>query len=184
MANSTSRRHLMDKWWVYGLLILVLWTGVRVALNHGRLPVSTLVGAVAYAALMTGWLVRRRQRDARAAGIADAEDVPGLERRILKGDPPSDPAEREQMRALVARRRRGMRRTRVWALPLLGLIFVGSGVTFLVGHRTIVGVGVLIASVVFFGWVVWVSRRNRVRLSTAEGRLADESPGAHRHENA
>ncbi|MFD7712634.1 hypothetical protein [Streptomyces sp. NPDC059786] len=175
-GTASGDRDWRDRWWVFGLLALVVWVGVRLLLSGLHAWPSALVGGVIYVGWLTWWMRRRRKRDARAVGT-DADNVPGMDRRILKGgDVPDDPAEREAMARLVDRRQERLVRNRRWAFPLLAVIFFGtSGLWFAAGSATSGGV-MLAAAVVFMSWMVWQHRRTLRRLEDMRRRLAEQPP--------
>lgn len=151
---------------------LVLWVGVRLALNGlGSWP-GAVVGGLLSCALVTWQIVRRRRREAAAIGT-ESDAVPTLERRLMKQDLPDDPAEREAMGRLVTRRLAKVRRGRLWALPMMAVFcLVPPVVLFAQGSRasgTVYG----IFGVVFFGWLVWMNRRMTSRLTWMDRRIGD-----------
>lgn len=115
-----------DQWWAVGLLVLVIGVAVRLAFRGWSAWPEALVGGVFYAGFLTWFLMRRRRRDAEAVGT-EPDRVPELERRIAKnGELPDDPAEQEAMVRLIRRREEKLRRSRRWAFPMLGVIFLGT----------------------------------------------------------
>ncbi|MFJ8149889.1 LPXTG cell wall anchor domain-containing protein [Streptomyces sp. NPDC096094] len=127
------------------------------------------------AALMSLWIVflvrRRRRNDARDTG-AEPDDVPAMERRILKGGPPpEDPRRRQALAALVDSRQRRLRRNRWWAFPLLALIFFGTSILWFVSGSVTAGSWSLALAVVAMGWLTWFNLRFDRRLSQMRSRL-------------
>ncbi|WP_253195456.1 LPXTG cell wall anchor domain-containing protein [Streptomyces sp. JHA26] len=176
MASTERRdgrpeRRWQDGLWVIGLFALAVGFLTRMAFGGASGWLSALVGA-ALMSLYTVWLVRRRRRhDARTTG-ACPDDVPAMERRILKGaPPPEDPGRRRAMAALVDSRQQRLRRHRWWSLPLLAVLFFGTaGLWFASGER-VAGGWMLAVAVVFMTWMVWYHFRYDRRLSQMRRRL-------------
>ncbi|MEU9592689.1 hypothetical protein ACGF7W_22365 [Streptomyces sp. NPDC048219] len=169
--DGRPERRRRDKLWVMGLMVLVVGLVTRMALNgfSGWLP--ALLGA-ALTSCYVVWLVRRRRsRDARATGT-EPDDVPAMERQILKGAPaPEEPARRRAMAALVDSRQRRLRRHRWWALPFLAVLFFGTAALWLAAGAMVRGGWMLAVAVVFMTWMVWYHFRYDRRLSQMRRRL-------------
>ncbi|MCG8965117.1 MULTISPECIES: hypothetical protein [Streptomyces] len=169
--DGRPARRWQDRLWVIGLMVLAIGVVTRVAFNgfSGWLP------ALVSAALMSCyavWLVRRRRRhDARATGT-DPDDVPAMERQILKGGPPpEEPGQRRAMAALVDSRRQRLRRHRWWALPLLAVIFFGTAALWFASGAVVAGGWMLAAAVVSMAWMVWWHFHYDRRLTQMRRRL-------------
>ncbi|WP_432081596.1 hypothetical protein [Streptomyces sp. WAC 04229] len=170
-GEGAYERRWWDKLSVIGVIALAVGVVVRLVTRGLDSWPSALIGA----ALMSVWIVflvrRRRRGDARDTG-ADAEDVPAMERRILKGEaPPQDPDRRREMAALVDSRQRRLRRGRKWAFPLLGLIFFGSSALWFVAGSMTAGSLTLALAVAFMGWLAWYNLRFDRRLTQMRHRL-------------
>jgi Flp pilus assembly protein TadB len=160
-----------DRLSVIGLVALAVGLVVRLLLDG----VGSWPSAVVGAALMSVWVVflvrRRRRHDARETG-AEPEDVPAMERRILKGGPPpEDPRHRQTLAALVDSRQRRLRRSRWWAFPLLTLILFGTSILWFVSGSVTGGSWTLALAVAGMGWLTWFNLRFDRRLSQMRRRL-------------
>ncbi|RSN57744.1 hypothetical protein DMH12_12430 [Streptomyces sp. WAC 04229] len=169
--DAALERDWRDRLSVIGLAALAVGVVVRLAANG----LDSWPWAVISAALMSVWVVflvrRRRRHDARDTG-ADPEDVPAMERRILKGGaPPEDPDRRREMAALVDSRQRRLRRGRKWAFPMLALIFFGTSVLWFAAGSTTAGSLTLALAVAFMGWLTWFNLRFDRRLTQMRHRL-------------
>ncbi|MEU6451442.1 hypothetical protein [Streptomyces sp. NPDC046979] len=170
-GDGALERDWRDRLSVIGLVALAVGVVVRLAANG----LDSWPWAVVSAALMSVWVVflvrRRRRHDARDTG-AEPEDVPAMERRILKGGaPPEDPGRRREMAALVDSRQRRLRRNRWWAFPMLALIFFGTSVLWFAAGSTTAGSLTLALAVVFMGWLTWFNLRFDRRLTQMRHRL-------------
>ncbi|MFE2357068.1 hypothetical protein [Streptomyces parvulus] len=170
-GEGAYERRWWDKLSVIGVLALAAGVVVRLITRGLDSWPSAVIGA----ALMSVWIVflvrRRRRNDARDTG-ADAEDVPAMERRILKGgQPPRDPERRREMAALVDSRQHRLRRNRWWALPLLAVIFFGTSVLAFVSGSVTAGSLTLALAVAFVGWLTWYNFRFDRRLTQMRHRL-------------
>ncbi|MER8263050.1 hypothetical protein ABT007_02530 [Streptomyces griseus] len=160
-----------DRWWAMGLLVLVVWVGIQLAFYGWSGWPGILVGGFVYAGLMTSILMWRRRRDARAVGT-EAARVPELERRIARnGELPDDPAEQAAMVRLIRRRQEKLRRNRWWALPFLGLLFLGMPVLWFAAGNVPIGLWGLGFGVGFMGWIIWLNRRFERRMAAMRRRI-------------
>ncbi|WP_432078072.1 hypothetical protein [Streptomyces sp. YPW6] len=160
-----------DQWWAIGLLVLVIGVAVRLAFRGWSAWPEALVGGVFYAGLLTWVLMRRRGRDAKAVGT-DPASVPELERRIAKnGELPEDPAEQAAMVRLIRRREEKLRRSRWWALPMLGVISLGTPLLWFASGNVPAGLWTLGFGVAFLGWMVWFNRRFVRRMAAMRQRI-------------
>ncbi|WP_235495064.1 hypothetical protein [Streptomyces violaceoruber] len=160
-----------DRWWVLGLMLLVVWVGIRLALHGWSSWPGILIGGIFYAAFMTWFLMRRRRKDARAVGT-EPDRVPEMERRIARnGEAPDDPAEQEAMVRLIRRREEKLRRSRRWAFPLLGLIFFGTPFLWFASGNVPAGLWMLGFGGVFMGWMIWLNRRFVRRMAAMRQRI-------------
>ncbi|MFI8189973.1 hypothetical protein ACIF8T_14415 [Streptomyces sp. NPDC085946] len=170
-GGDRPERRPQDSLWAIGLLALAVGFVLRLAFDGMSAWPYAAVSAVFFAG-WTVWLVRRRRRhDASAAGT-EPDDVPAMERQVLKGEPPPrDPERRRAMAAFVASRQERLRRGRWWALPLLAVLFFGmSALWFAAGSVTAGGL-TLVLAVVFMTWMTWWSRRYDHRLTLMRRRL-------------
>ncbi|GAA2425879.1 hypothetical protein [Streptomyces glaucus] len=170
MENGTKRRP-QDSLWVIGLFALVVGFVVRLIFDGMSAWPYAAVSA-AFLAGWTVWLVRRRRRHDAATTGTEADDVPAMERQVLKGGPaPQDPRRRQAMAAFVASRQERIRRNSWWALPLLAVLFFGvSALCFASGSVT-AGGWTLALAVVFMTWFTWYNRRFARRLEQMRRRL-------------
>ncbi|MEU3002598.1 hypothetical protein [Streptomyces sp. NPDC006863] len=160
-----------DQWWAIGLLVLVIGVAVRLAFRGWSAWPEALVGGVFYAGLLTWVLMRRRGRDAKAVGT-DPARVPELERRIAKnGELPEDPAEQAAMVRLIRRREEKLRRSRWWALLMLGVISLGTPLLWFGSGNVPAGLWTLGFGVAFLGWMVWFNRRFVRRMAAMRQRI-------------
>jgi Flp pilus assembly protein TadB len=173
--DNSGWRRLLSKWWVLSLSYFVVYGGFQL-LRPGRTWVDAVIGAAIYAAWMTGWQVRRRRRDSRAVG-AKADELPQLERRMMRGEVPDDPAERQAMRKLAERRTAKLRRGAKWALPLLGFLWLAFAVLSLARGDLGTGLVWLAAGAVMLGVIFWSRQRVLGRLDRAERRLSAADRG-------
>ncbi|MET9773648.1 hypothetical protein ABZ023_05175 [Streptomyces sp. NPDC006367] len=169
--DGRPERRRQDRLWVIGLFALAAGFLTRLALDGTSGLLSALVSA-ALMSLCIVWLVRRRRRhDARTTGT-DPDDVPALERQILKGaPPPEDPGRRRAMAALVDSRQQRLRRHRWWSLPLLTMFFFGTAALWFASGAVVAGGWMLAAAVVSMTWIVWFHFRYDRRLSQMRRRL-------------
>ncbi|WP_217247188.1 hypothetical protein [Streptomyces sp. AC602_WCS936] len=164
-------RRWRDRLSVIGLVALAANLTFRLIVDGFDAWLYALISA----ALVSLWIVhlvrRRRRQDARDSGTAP-DDVPAMERRILKGGPPpEDPRQREAMAALVESRQRLLRRNRWWAFPLMILIFFGASVLWFVSGSVAAGSWTLALAVAFLGWLTWFNLRFDRRLTQMRHRL-------------
>ncbi|MFF5104367.1 hypothetical protein [Streptomyces sp. NPDC000134] len=169
--DDRPKRRWQDSLWAIGLFALVAGVIVRLAANGLSSWPSAVLGAVAMA-FWVPWLVRRiRRRDATASG-AEPDDIPALERQILKGDPPpQDPRRRQQLAALVDSRQHRLRRNRWWALPLMAVLFLGTAALGLTTGSTTMGIGILVLGIAFVTWLTWYNIHFDHRLARMRRRL-------------
>lgn len=171
--RSDDRRRLrwQDSLWGIGVIALVVGAGVRLLLGGASAWPSALLGAVPVAVFLVWWVRRRRVRDAEAVGT-EPDDVPAMERQILKGGPPPrDPERRQAMAALVDSRQERLRRNRWWAFPLLAFLFFGTAVLSFLSGSMAAGGTMLAVAVASMAFMVWQHRRLDRRLSRMRSRL-------------
>ncbi|MFC8867177.1 hypothetical protein ACFUAC_05900 [Streptomyces sp. NPDC057148] len=164
-------RRWRDRLSVIGLVALAANLAFRLIVDGFDAWLYALISA----ALMSLWIVylvrRRRRQDARDSG-AEPQDVPAMERRILKGGaPPEDPRHRQAMAELVDSRQRRLRRNRWWAFPLLALISFGTSVLWFLAGSVTAGSWTLALAVAFLGWLTWFNLRFDRRLTQMRHRL-------------
>lgn len=169
--DDRPERLRRDSLWMIGLGALAAGLVVRLLFGGTGARPSALLGAAAMSAWVVFLVRRRRRDDARDTG-AEPEDVPAMERRILKGGPPpEDPRRRQAMAALVDSRQRRLRRNRWWAFPLMFLIFFGTSVLWFASGSVAAGGWTLALAVVFLTWLTWYNVRFDRRLTQMRHRL-------------
>ncbi|MGY0488914.1 hypothetical protein [Streptomyces sp. WG-D5] len=161
-----------------------LWLQLLLAVLGGALLVQLLYPQGSFAAVLmrsavtctgaVGIALAVRRKEKRAAGSTDG--LISLERRLRTGETPTEPGERQAMRNLVDQRlHRG--RHRKAACVFLALMFVSITVLtgFTADARRTIGFAVL--TVVFIGWLTWVSSLQHRRLRTMDAALREaEAP--------
>ncbi|MFV0132975.1 hypothetical protein ACLGIH_06990 [Streptomyces sp. HMX87] len=169
--DDRPRRTWQDSLWAIGLLALITGVGVRLVFNGLAAWPYAVVATVPVVAWIMWFVRRRRRHDAATAGTAP-DDVPVMERQILKGEPPPrDPRRRQAMAALVDSRQRKLRRHRWWAFPLLAVISFGTSALWFSAGSVTAGSSLLVLAVVFMGWMTWHHRRFDHRLTRMRQRL-------------
>jgi hypothetical protein len=135
------------------------------------------LAAPLFGAAMTWWFVRQRNAERSQAGV-DADQHAEVERAVLRGELPPDPAGWPGARTLVARRREQLDRYRWYPLlfGLVGLAFLGLGLGG--GPRSDYVVAAVMLGVALAGTLS--SARLRARLDSAESALdaAENRPGS------
>lgn len=177
MASSAQHdehrptRQRRDSLWAIGLTALAMGFITYVLINGAAAWPGAVLAAVALACY-TPWLIQRiRRRDAKSAGTRP-DDIPAMERQILKGEqPPEDPRRRREMAALVDSRQRRLRRNRWWAFPLLAVLFFGTSILWFTSGSVTTGSWTLALAVVFMTWMTWSHVRFDRRLSQMRRRL-------------
>ncbi|MFE0803387.1 hypothetical protein [Streptomyces sp. NPDC058812] len=169
--DEFTGRRWRDRLSVIGLVALAANLTFRLIVDGFDAWLYALISAT----LMSLWIVflvrRRRRQDSRDTG-AQPDDVPAMERRILKGGPPpEDPRRRQTMAALVDSRQRRLRRNRWWAFPLLAVIFFGTSILWFVSGSVTAGSWTLALAVAAMGWLTWFNLRFDRRLSQMRRRL-------------
>ncbi|MFI0723651.1 hypothetical protein [Streptomyces sp. NPDC021224] len=162
-------RWLDQHLWAYALLLVVVDAGVLMAVRPSRSPIGAVLSAAFYAAFSLALYRRRRRRDLAAAGDEHA-DIRGLNRMINKGRIPEDPARRQQMRGLMARRKGQLRRLR-WLAPAFTAMVLAVAVLPLVSGKWVAALPLLGLLVVLDGMVWFGYRRQRRTLRRLEQRL-------------
>ncbi|MFG3101159.1 hypothetical protein ACGFZL_11670 [Streptomyces sp. NPDC048182] len=168
---TRPKRKWRDSLWAVGLIALIVGVAVRLVMNGMSAWPSAVVGAVGFAAWWVFLIRRRRKHDARLTG-APQNDIPGLERQILKGkEPPQDQEQRHELAVLVDSRQRKLRRNRWWALPLLAVIFFGTAALMFATSSATAGGLYLAFAIVFMGWMTWYHFHHDRRLTQMRQRL-------------
>jgi hypothetical protein len=156
--------------WAWAVLLVVVNAGVLLAIRPSRSPIGALLSSVLYAAFALWAYRRRRRRDLRAAGSQDA-DIRGLGRMIAKGQVPEDAGQRDQMRGLMVRRRRQIKRAR-WLMPLFSamvLVIAGLGIA---SHSWAAALPLLALVVLFDSMAVLGYRKQKRNLRRLDERLS------------
>ncbi|MEW2258419.1 hypothetical protein [Streptomyces sp. NPDC047869] len=167
-------RHL----WVQILLSVLLASALILLLYPSSSAASVLTRTALCSLGGIAVVLTARRREKRAAG-GSTDRLVGLDGRLRRGEVPTDPAEREAMRALVEQRLHRTRH-RVAAQVVLALLFcaVTAGTALTAGPRQTLGFGLL--TVVFLGWFVPYGNLQHKRLCRMRAALADHrhGPGA------
>ncbi|WTD04548.1 hypothetical protein OH717_19170 [Streptomyces albidoflavus] len=158
--------------WAQVALSVLGASALVLLISPGESPAAVLI-RVAFSSLGgVAVLLAVRRKEKRATGT-DTTGLVTLDGRIRSGDVPTDPAEREALRALVAKRLHRTR-NRPWALAFLVLLF--GGVTALTaGPRETIGFGIL--AVAFPVWIYFQGRKQLRRLHRMREALREEEPG-------
>ncbi|MFE6481707.1 hypothetical protein ACFVGN_02005 [Streptomyces sp. NPDC057757] len=143
-------------------LVMLLYPG------DSALSVLLRVALTSIGGVFVVFLVRRKER--RAAG-GSTDGLVSLDAKLRKDEVPTDPEEREAMRALVGQRLHRTRH-RVAALVFLALLFcsVTAATAMTAGTRQTVGFSVL--TVVFLAWAIGNSRLQHRRLRRMDEALS------------
>jgi hypothetical protein len=157
-------------WPVIFVVCTVMFAVLSLVWEQFADPASTglWVPAPLFGAGMTWWFVRQRNAEREQAGF-DADQHRDVERAVLQGRAPADPAGRPGARTLLARHRDQLHRLR-WTPLLFGLV----GLAFLAlgaadDARTDYPAGVVLCLVAGVGTLS--SARLRRRLDAAEAAL-------------
>ncbi|MFD5185940.1 hypothetical protein ACFWMQ_25725 [Streptomyces sp. NPDC058372] len=148
--------------WFQVLLSILGASGLVLLISPGQSP-SAVLGRVAVSSLGgVAVLLAVRRKEKRATGT-DTTGLVSLDRRLRTGEVPADPAEREALRALVAKRLHRAR-NRPWALAFLVLLFGGVAVltALTAGPRETIGFTLL--AVAFPTWLFFNGRKQLRRL--------------------
>ncbi|MEV5732421.1 MULTISPECIES: hypothetical protein [unclassified Streptomyces] len=172
--NDLMGRHL----WLQITVSTLLATALIWCLYPSRSWVSILVRTVLCSLGAIAVVVSTRRRERRAAG-GSTDRLVALEGRLRRGEAPTDPAERESMRALVEQR---LHRTRHRVPAQIGLVLLFCAVTVLTaltaGPRQTLGLALF--TVVFLGWSIPYGNLQHRRLRRMRSALAGHrrEPGA------
>ncbi|MFI7387338.1 hypothetical protein [Streptomyces sp. NPDC049813] len=166
-VNTFLTKHL---WATYALSVL-LGAGLIQLLYPGRSFIAVLgrVLVLSLGGLSVTLAMRRKEK--RAAGGADG--LVSLDQRLRRGEPPTDPRERQAMHDLVEQRlHRARHRKTMLALLAFMFVAVTVGTAFTAGTRQTIGFSVL--TVVFIGWMIYMSNLQTHRLRTMREALRTE----------
>lgn len=162
-------RWLDQHLWAYALLLVVVDAGVLMAVRPSRSPIGAVLSAAFYAVFSLVLYRRRRRRDLAAAGDEHA-DIRSLNRLIGKGRIPEDAAQRQQMRGLMTRRKRQLRRLR-WLVPTFTAMVLAIALLPLISGTWVAALP-LLGLLVFLDGMVWLGyRRQRRTLRRLDQRL-------------
>ncbi|MBJ6637328.1 hypothetical protein H4K36_04130 [Streptomyces sp. DHE7-1] len=167
--NDFLSRHL----WVQIIVSVLLGSALILLLYPGRSPASVLARTALCSLGGIAVVVVARRREKRAAG-GSRDRLVGLDGRLRKGEVPTDPAEREAMRALVEQRLHRTRH-RVAAQVVLAVLFcsVTALTALTAGPRQTLGLALL--TVVFLGWFIPFGNLQHKRLCRMRAALAGDS---------
>ncbi|AWT47124.1 MULTISPECIES: hypothetical protein [Streptomyces] len=167
--NTYLAKHL----WAQMLLSVLAASVLIMVVFPGRSFLSVVVRTAVMSAGGIAVVAAARRKEKRASG-GSTDRMVALDRKLRKGDVPTDPEEREAMRGLVEQR---LHRTRhrvlaqVGLTVLFGAVVAATAVT--AGPRQTVGLTVL--SVVFLGWCFFYGNRNHRRLLTMRRALSADT---------
>ncbi|MEE1929343.1 hypothetical protein V1J52_14330 [Streptomyces sp. TRM 70351] len=113
----TVRRRFEESLALQLALVFLLGLGAAKLVRPHQGVLVWLLNAVLYTTVAGCVLWYRARKDSRTLGT-DRKGLVAAEHRLRKGEVPDDPAERAQLRRLVAERERQMGRTR-WMVPVL-----------------------------------------------------------------
>ncbi|MEU6480984.1 hypothetical protein ABZ858_29710 [Streptomyces sp. NPDC047017] len=168
--NVFLARHL----WAQTLLSVLVAAALLMLVFPGRSFAEVAARTAAISLGGIGVAATARRREKRATG-GTTDGVVSLDQKLRKGEVPAEPRERRAMSALVEQRLHRSRH-RVTALLFLAALFVSITVltAFTSGRRQTIGMAVF--TVVFGGWMLWMSNLQNRRLRTMRAALRDESP--------
>jgi hypothetical protein len=164
--------------WTYFIYFALVYGAFQ--LIRGKF-VEAVISGVVYAAAMTVVMRVTRHRDMGAAGGRPLSDVARLEQALgKKGTLPTDFRDRVSLQSLIARKRRQVRFTAIFAPIVFGCVTVLAVITSVSGNGPWWYVPVFAAATV---WSVWASVRARRRLdekeSSLNAALAGQGSGSH-----
>ncbi|GHF38809.1 hypothetical protein [Streptomyces griseosporeus] len=167
--NTYLAKHL----WAQMLLSVLAASVLIMVVFPGRSFLSVVVRTAVMSAGGIAVVAAARRKEKRASG-GSTDRMVALDRKLRKGDVPTDPEEREAMRGLVEQR---LHRTRHRVLAQVGLTVLFGAVVaataLTAGPRQTVGLTVL--SVVFLGWCFFYGNRNHRRLLTMRRALSADT---------
>ncbi|MGV9273264.1 hypothetical protein [Streptomyces griseosporeus] len=167
--NTYLAKHL----WAQMLLSVLAASVLIMVVFPGRSFLSVVVRTAVMSAGGIAAVAAARRKEKRASG-GSTDRMVALDRKLRKGDVPTDPEEREAMRGLVEQR---LHRTRHRVLAQVGLTVLFGAVVaataLTAGPRQTVGLTVL--SIVFLGWCFFYGNRNHRRLLTMRRALSADT---------
>jgi Flp pilus assembly protein TadB len=153
---------LAERLWLQIALSVVCATAAILLISPGESPVAVLLRVAGSSIGGVLVLVLLRRREKRAAG-GSATGLVALDKKLRDGEAPTEPAERQAMRDLVAQRLHRIRHhtaaTAVLAFLVVTLVLLTAATS---GLRQTVGYALL--GVAGLGWLVIEGRRQRRRL--------------------
>ncbi|UPZ27131.1 hypothetical protein MUK60_04485 [Streptomyces sp. LRE541] len=166
-VNTLLGKHI----WLQFALGILVGSALMVLLFPGRSIISVVIRMTVVSIGSIAVVLAARRKEKRAAGSTDSLIV--LDRKLRKGDVPTEPAERDAMRALVAQRLHRTRH-RVPALVFLTVLFCSVTVLSAMtgGLRPTIGLALL--SVLFIGWLTVSGSKNQRRLRAMDAALKSE----------
>ncbi|UZK57971.1 hypothetical protein [Streptomyces drozdowiczii] len=171
-----SERRWNDRAWVQVGLIVLITSGVAIALNVALSvtlghPNNGGIGGGLGAVIASWWNGRRvRRQIAEETGLSPWQ-VPIVGRWLRQGHIPRDPQARKAMAALVRKQQRALTKGRRWVLPAMMAAFAAGGVVSLVLEELALGIVLLLASALLIPALL-TQRRNIERLPRIEKELA------------
>jgi hypothetical protein len=161
------------------VLVFVLAAGVTRLISPHRPVAVWLFNSAFYTAMGVVFVIVRRRRDRAVMGGATAGEHASAERKMIHGQVPDEPQERDVMRRLVRHRRRQMGKFGWTMIPLLALLVVLCPVFWAATGAWTTAVLWLVFGAVFGSWMVWIRRLNLRRLAYMDEALsADRTPAA------
>ncbi|MCH0562365.1 MULTISPECIES: hypothetical protein [unclassified Streptomyces] len=167
-ASVRPRRR--DRTWVCALWVLVASSCLHILWFGPALPVELVVLDLGMSVLFGVWLAARRRGLARRLEVGTARDLLVLQRRITRGEIPTDPVERAALGRLVRLRQERRRRGRN-AVSLMCLLYLLVATwTWAVGDR-VLGVLTLVVAVLYAVLAGWSLRRAAARVDRVAAAL-------------
>ncbi|PSM45181.1 hypothetical protein C6Y14_03650 [Streptomyces dioscori] len=166
-VNTLLGKHI----WLQFVLSVLAGSALIVLLFPGPSVLSVVIRTTVISVGGIAAVLLARRKEKRAAGSTDGLVV--LDRKLRKGDVPTDPPERDGMRALVTQRLHRTRHRKP-ALVFLTVLFVSVTVLTAAtgGLRQTIGLALL--TVVFIGCGIYNSSLQQRRLHAMDAALRSE----------
>ncbi|GAB2845644.1 hypothetical protein GCM10027074_10610 [Streptomyces deserti] len=173
-VNDCLGKHL----WLQVVLSVLLASAVVLLLFPER-SVASVLTRMAFASLGgVAVLIVVRRKEKRAAG-GSVDSLMSLDRKLRRGDVPTDPQERQAMRDLVEQRLHRTRH-RVAALVVLAVMWTAFVVLMALAAGVRQAVGSAVVAGAFLIWLVLYGNRQNRRLRTMREALTTDGAVRHR----